>query len=150
MTDRDALAPECRKFTRYLIGSDPDAYVCDRYSVAVQKLQQACTPRHAFDRWLLSLARLHPLLTQAVDVYARFFLHASAVRSRLVLLLAILESHAATATSLEQPDYAGPARFIAGMAWRSVLLAIILLFAILLLLPVQLLSGALMRSGRSV
>jgi len=150
MTDQVALASECRKFTRYLIDSDPDAYVCDRYSIAVQKLQHACTPRHAFDRLLLALARLHPLLTQAVDVYARFFLHASAVRSRLVLLLAILESHAATAAPLEQPDYAGPAGFFAGMAWRSLLLAIILLFAILLLLPVQLLSGGLARRGAGV
>jgi hypothetical protein len=36
------------------------------------------------------------------------------------------------------------------MAWRSLLLAIILLFAILLLLPVQLLSGGLARRGAGV
>ena len=149
MSEHASLLAECRIFTRYLIDSDPDNYVCDRYMAVVIARHDELMPQSGFDRLLLGLARKHRLLTRAVDVYARFFAHGTAVRRRLVTLLAIIETHAATVERLEHPDYAGIAGFVAGMAWRSALLAVLLLAAIVTLLPVQLLTGALKRDPSS-
>lgn len=140
MPEQTSLQKECRAFTRYLIDIDPDAYVSERYAAAIRQVQ-ALAVQSGFDRLLLRMARIHPLLTCAVDVYSRFFVHASVVRRRLVMLLAIIESSAPTADRLERPDHRGLVGFIAGMAWRSVVLAMLLLVAILTLLPAQLLLG---------
>lgn len=146
MSEQATLLAECHLFTRYLIDADPDDYVCDRYLAAVTLRHDDLLPKSGFDHLLLVIARKHRLLTRAVDVYARFFAHASAVRRRLVTLLAIIESNASTVECLEHPDYAGLAGFVAGLAWRSAGLAMLLLVAIVILLPVQLLSGGLKRN----
>lgn len=149
MSEQALLLAECRNFTRYLIDVDPDDYVCDSYLAANKVRHDELTPQTGFDRLLLTIARKHRLLTRAVDVYARFFAHASAVRRRLVTLLAIIESNASTVERLEHPDYEGPTGFIIGLAWRSAVLAILLLIAIVTLLPVQLLSGGMKRNPAS-
>ena len=141
MDEGEKLQAECRVFTRYLIDAEPDAYVSSRYAAALKQLQRDLVADTGFDRLLLALARLNTLFTRAVDVYSRFFAPASTLRRRLVLLLAIIECNAATAARLERPDHAGLAGFILGMTWRSAWLAVLLLVATLLLLPVQLLSG---------
>lgn len=147
MTEQASLLAECRLFSRYLIGMDPDDYVRDRYLAAVTARHDELHPQSGFDRLLLAVARKHRLLTRAVDVYARFFAHGSAVRRRLVTLLAIIESSASTGERLEHPDCANLAGFAAGLTWRSAILAVLLLIAIVILLPLQLLSGGLKRSS---
>lgn len=149
MSEQASLLAECHLFTRYLIDVDPDDYVCDRYLAAVTARHDELLPQPGFDRLLLAIARKHRLLTRAVDVYARFFAHASAVRRRLVTLLAIIESNTSTTERLEHPDYAGLAGFVAGLTWRSAGLAMLLLVAIVILLPMQLLSGGLKRNSTS-
>ena len=147
MPEQASLLAECQLFTRYLIDVDPDDYVCDRYLAAVTVRHDELMPQSGFDNLLLATARKHRLLTRAVDVYARFFAHASTVRRRLVTLLAIIESHANTVQRLEPPDYAGLAGFMAGIAWRSAGLAMLLLVTIVTLLPVQLLSSVMRRNS---
>ena len=88
MPDTDFIAAECRVFTRYLIGRQPDAYIMRKYAQAFEPgypLGEDEAP--GFDALLLKLAVLHPLLTRTADIYSRFFRPASAVRKRLVLLL---------------------------------------------------------------
>ena len=141
MDEVEILQAECQAFTRYLIDVDPDVYINSRYAAALEQRRRELAARSRFDRLLLSLGRKHPILTRAVDVYSRFFAPASALRRRLIMLLAIIECNAPTAARLEQPDHAGMAGFIIGMTWRSVLLAVMLLLTTLTLLPVQLLFG---------
>ncbi len=141
MTERAALLAECRLFSRYLVDADPGNYVCDSYVAAVRQLGEALSPTSSFDRLLLRLARLHPLITRSVDVYARFFAQASSIRRRLVTLLAIIESDGTMYDRLEHPDHGGLPGFIIGMTWRSMLLAVLLLIAMLTLLPAQLLMS---------
>ena len=115
MVDHGTRLAECRIFTRYLIDREPDTFVSSRYAAAFKKAQQSLAAQSGFDRLLLSLARIHPLLTRAVDVYSRFFTPASAVRRRLVMLLAIIESSASTTIQLERPDHTSLSGFVLGM-----------------------------------
>ncbi|MDH5514058.1 MAG: hypothetical protein OEY45_02730 [Gammaproteobacteria bacterium] len=141
MTERAELLTECRIFSRYLVDTDPGNYVCDSYVAAVRQLRESLSPTSSFDRLLLRLARLHPLITRSVDVYARFFAPASSIRRRLITLLAIIESDGTMLDRLERPDQAGLPGFIGGMLWRSLLLVVLLSIAMLILLPVQLVTG---------
>lgn len=141
MAEREELLAECRIFSRYLVNENPGKYVCDSYVAAVRQLGEALSPISSFDRLLLRLGRLHPLLTRPVDVYARFFAQASSIRRRLITLLAIIESDGTMHDRLEHPDHGGLPGFIIGMTWRSLLLAVLLLIAMLALLPAQLLMS---------
>ena len=146
MPDSASLLAECRLFTRYLIDDDPDDYVCDRYRAIIRLRQEELQPQSVFDQLLLTLAGKHRLMTRAIDVYTRFFASGTAVRRRLVALLAIIESRAATARRLERPDCSGPAGFTVGMVLHSVLLAVLLVTAIVFLLPLQWLASGTRRN----
>jgi NADH dehydrogenase len=87
-----ALAGECRAFVRYLLRADADTYVIEKYAAAHPVL--ALSPVSRFDSALLTFARVSPLCTRLADSYASLFFRTAALRRRLVLLLAILETHA--------------------------------------------------------
>jgi NADH dehydrogenase len=87
-----ALDGECRVFVRYLLGADADTYVTEKYAAANAAL--ALSPVSRFDSALLTFARLGPLCTRLADSYAGLFFRTAALRKRLVLLVAILETHA--------------------------------------------------------
>lgn len=87
----DPLDAECRVFTRYLLGCDPDAYVNAKYKAAHAVLPALSTTGR-FDEALIAFARTCPLWTKVADAYAGLFSPAAALRKRLVLLLAILET----------------------------------------------------------
>jgi len=141
--DTDSSAAECRVFTRYLISRLPDAYILRKYAQAFEPGfplgGEACS---GFDALLLKLAVLHPLLTRTADIYSRFFRPASAVRKRLVLLLALLESWAATAETLDSTRRTGFVRFVIVLLADAGLSAVLLLVAAPFLLPAQLVLGA--------
>jgi hypothetical protein len=149
MPDIDSTAAECRVFTRYLIGHLPDAYISRKYAQAFEPgYPLAGAAASGFDALLLKLAVLHPLLTRTADIYSRFFRPASAVRKRLVLLLALLESWAATAGMLDSTRRTGFVRFVIVLLADAGLSAVLLIVAAPFLLPAQLLSGARSGSGR--
>ncbi len=86
------LDAECQVFTRHLLGCDPDRYVAGHYRNA-HTVQPALSPASRFDRSLLTFARVSPLCTKIADSYASLFMRSAALRQKLVLLLAILETH---------------------------------------------------------
>ena len=140
--DPAALARECRVYGRYLLGLVPGDYVTGKYTEAFGSgRQQALAARSRFDRILLSLAAVHPLLTRAVDLYARFFCPAAAIRRRLVMLLAIIETHAQSVARLEHPVAGGIPGLMLDITVRSLISAVLLLVATVVLWPLQLLSG---------
>lgn len=131
---------ECRVFTRYLADQLPDDYILDKYAQAFEAGQ----PLHnmaesAFDRLLVRLAATHPVMTQASDIYSRFFYSDSPLRKRLVLLLALLESRAPTAAGFDTPTHTGLPGLVLGMTLHGVGSGVLLVLATLTLLPARLL-----------
>ena len=89
----DALDRECRVFTRHLIGAAADDGVVAAYRDAVARLP-ALQPKTPFDDLLLWWARRGVWWTCTADAYAALFARDSALRRRLVMALAILETRA--------------------------------------------------------
>jgi hypothetical protein len=85
------LDAECRVFVRHLLHGEADDYVCAKYAAA-HALIPSLTPSTAFDRILIAVARQHPVLTAVADAHAALFARSGALRQKLVLLVAILES----------------------------------------------------------
>jgi hypothetical protein len=97
LPDRNGLERECRLFCRYLLGREPDAYVLHHYYQAhVTRDLRDPAPGTSFDALLLRIGRTHTWWTRLADVYARFLLPHARLRTKLVFLLAILESCAPT------------------------------------------------------
>ena len=105
-----ALDRECRVFSRYLIGQSPSAYVLGKYRDAHAKLPDLRDGAPApFDALLIRLAGWNPFLTRLVDSYACVLFKPSRVRTKLVVLLAILESCAPSHRSFDLAEPGGKA-----------------------------------------
>jgi hypothetical protein len=142
VTDARLLERECRVFACYLTGRMPEDYVRRKYLEAFSsKRQEQLAVCGRFDRVLLSLACAHPLLTRVTDIYSRFFCFDSAVRRRLVMLLALIETDTASIDRLDYPNCSGMAGLVLGMGMRGVVSALCLVPALVTLLPLQLLLG---------
>jgi hypothetical protein len=103
---RDDLAAECRVLTRHLVGDEPDDYIIDRYAAA-HRARPELAASVPSDRPLLALARTGPLGARLADAHGRLFAPASALRRKLILLLAILETSPRYARHIDDPG-AGP------------------------------------------
>lgn len=142
MTDMQLIERECDVFARYLSGRAPEAYVRRKYLEAFSSMQQAqLAACGRFDQLLLKLAGMHPLLTRVTDSYSRFFCFDSVVRRRLIMLLALLESDAASIRRLDYPNCGGLPGLVMGMAVHAVVSGLLLLPALVPLLTLQLLLG---------
>jgi len=131
---------ECAVFARYLSGQTAAPWVRDRYQAALRRRGSELGVRNRFDALLLRLGARHPLLARLADLHARFFCADAALRRRLVMLLAIMETHAPTVALLDRAD-GGAWRFMSGLLVRSATASLLLACAILLLLPLQLALG---------
>lgn len=89
----DTADRECRVFTRHLLGVEADAFVLATYRDAVARVP-ALAPASAFDEALLASARRGAGWTRIADAYAALLARDSALRRRLVMALAILETRA--------------------------------------------------------
>jgi len=142
MTDRDRLKTECHVFTQYLTDQPPDSYILKKYSEAIIDKQPAAFQlQSAFDALLLKLAIVHPWMTRATDIYSRFFFSGSVLRKKLVLLLAILETHEPVASRLDAATRTGLTRFILLFTGQSVIAGLLLVLSTLTLSPVRLVLG---------
>ena len=134
-----SLEAECAVFTRLLVGSAPGPYVTRKYADAIAA-HARLAPRDAFERVALALARLGPWLARAADAHARLFAPSSALRKRLIVLLAILETAPHHHRTIDDPGVRSPAAaplLLTAVGVRGV--AALLLGAVLLL-PVQLVA----------
>jgi hypothetical protein len=138
----DSLTQECLVFCRYLSGVSPDNYVLNKYNEANKiNSEMYRNQKTYFEEILITLARIHPLFTQLVDTYAVFLCKNSLLRKKLVLLLAILESCPPENYKL---DHIGQhSRFILSLIILRKLFtfSLILCFAIVILLPVHIITG---------
>src|SRR5690242_15452332 len=85
-----ALERECRAYTRYLIGREPEAYVIAKY-VECHQTGRIPEPADGFERFLLNASVRGPFFTRMADAYAGRLLKYGALRKKLVLTLALLE-----------------------------------------------------------
>ena len=130
-------AAECRVFTRHLIGSDPDAFILAKYADACTVVP-ALAPAGRFDESLVAFARLGPRRAKIADSYAGLFAPASALRKRLVMLLALLETRPPFSGMIDRAT-GGPAILaIARLAVRSVGSLLSLLAGLVVFVPLRL------------
>jgi NADH dehydrogenase len=139
---------ECEVFSRYLLSRPPDAYLLRKYCEA-SSFGEPAGERSPFEDLLLRLATLHPLLTRAVDAYARWFCPRALVRKKLILVLAIAESWAPSYVELDRADGGGRLMFVARLSAHAIASGLLLLLAVLLLQPMRLLLRARRKSGGS-
>lgn len=136
--ERAAVDRECVTFTRHLIGLTPDASVRGAYAAAIGAVP-ALAPTPGFDQAMLGIARRGVLAARCSDAYAALFARRSALRKRLVMLLAILETRAPSSARIDQAVGGGPATAAARMAVRGVSAVVALALGIAILVPVRLL-----------
>jgi hypothetical protein len=132
----NTLSRECAVFCQYLIGKRPTDYIIKKYQEAHKSGSIGKgTELLPFDKLLLTVARIHPLGTQTVDVYAAVFFRNSLVRKKLILLLAILESCAPSHSYLDSADPAPKFIILLNFIRRSFVSGILLLSFMIALLP---------------
>jgi hypothetical protein len=135
---RAALERECRSFTRYLVGCDPSPYVIGKYCDA--HVTRPVFHESPFDTRMVALARRHPATTLLADAYARFFAPRGALRKKLVLVLAILESAPPYFHALDGPPPGRRVLQACRIGVRLLVFALALLLGAMLLLPIRLLT----------
>jgi hypothetical protein len=120
MDEATDLERECRILTAYVLGQEPSVDVVRAYRRAHdvpsgRRLQ----PSSALDRALLAVATAGPGLARAADAYAGMFARTSALRSKMVLLVAILESGPQGSAAFDELT----SRSLSGLALRFVVRA---------------------------
>jgi hypothetical protein len=131
-----ALEAECRRLTGYLLDAPPTPYVIACY-VRAHRTTPAFEPDGTFDRVALRLAASGPGVRLA-DAHARLFAPASALRRKLVLLLAILETASPSFRRVDDPGPRGALRAWLRLAWIGAAAGAAAVLGSMLLLPVQL------------
>jgi len=135
--EQAALEDEGRTFGTAILGVVPDDYVASQYARAHQHL--ALQPATAFDDTLLAFAALGPLSLRAADGYARFFAPTTALRRKLAVLVAILESTAPSDTAFAAQAEPASA-VVVRLVFTGVGFALLLAVGIVALAPLQLAS----------
>ena len=133
MSTEAALEAECRRLTRYLLGETPTPYVVACYQRA-HRISSDFETRSTLDRVALRFP------VGLADAHARLFAPASALRRKLVLLLAILEAASPSFRRVDDPGPRSRALAWLRLAWIGASAAAVALLGSALLLPVQLLG----------
>jgi hypothetical protein len=139
---------ECEVFSRYLLSHPPDAYLLRKYCEA-SAAGEPTDDRSPFEALLLRLATLHPLLTRAVDIYARWFCPRALVRKKLILVLAIAETWGPSYAELDRVDGGGRLLFVVRLVALGLVSGLLLLLAFVLLQPVRLILRTPRKPGGS-
>jgi len=138
-SERDALVAECHTFSRYLTNQAPSAYIVEKYCEAHAAGNILHDTGHdALDAVLVRLARRNGVFIRVVDLYTSLFFKHALVRKKLVLLLAILESAAATHPYFDSTDGLGTFAFCMRTVQRGVICGALLLVALVAILPLHL------------
>lgn len=135
--ERAALEDEARVFGAVITGTGPDAYVASQYARAHQHLP--LQPVTAFDDILLAFAARGSWSLRAADGYARFFAPTSALRRKLAVLVAILESAAPSDQAFMSSEET-PAAVMAQLLVTGVGFALLLGVGVVALAPLHLAS----------
>jgi hypothetical protein len=130
------LERECDVFCRTLAGVSAPAAVRADYARAHEVGPLGGAPSF-FDRTLVRIGRTTPFCARLADSYAVLFARRSLLRQKLVMLLAILESHGATSRRMDAPRSRSLAAFAIAAPVLVLLFALRTLLAILILAPIH-------------
>ena len=132
------LERECDTFCRYLAGAECGERVRAKYREAhelgIVAVDGAST---RFDRALVAFARLGTFSTRLADAHARLFRNGGLLRRKLVLLLALLETHADTVGRVDAPTVSGPVAFVVETTLRLAVFALLALLGLFVFLPLR-------------
>ena len=130
----DTLRHECRLFTRYLLDTEATEYICERYVAAHRERWEVRDPV-GFDAALIRFARRNRITTRIADSYCALFRRHAPLRQKLVLLLAILETTAPSASVLDAAD-GSTATVVSGIG-RAIVFALWALAGVIILTPIR-------------
>ncbi|MGH9795350.1 MAG: NAD-dependent epimerase/dehydratase family protein [Candidatus Acidiferrales bacterium] len=134
------LARECDAFARYLIGAGPAEYVARKYREA-HAVSGRLAARGRFDALLVRVAARGPVRAAVADAYACLLARRSALRKKLILLAAILESSPSNCGWKDQADAGSVAGFALRLLGRGAGFAVRLAAALVTLGPLHVLMG---------
>jgi hypothetical protein len=137
----DHLTRECRLFCRYLADLDATPEIVRAYRSAheIEGLNiGATTP---IDRALLRLAAGGRTLTRLADSFAAVAARNSALRKKLVVLVAILESRGPSAAAIDRASPGSRVAWVIGAALQGGGWLLRFVVASLLLVPLRLWYG---------
>ncbi len=115
------LGVECRAFCAYLVDREASEYIRQRYCEAHHRtdlIHQDSS--NSFDRFIIRFGQRGILCTRMADVYTRWFFRRSALRSKLLLLMAILECSRSTYSLFEASKSHSKARFCFGLMFQGI------------------------------
>jgi nucleoside-diphosphate-sugar epimerase len=136
----DALDSELTRHARYLAGVAPTSYQRSKYRDF--HARRPLTPADAFDALLLRVSRLGGVGLALADSYSALLRRDSALRAKLVLTAAILESSAPSFEVLDSPGPGGPLLAYARIALRGAAAGFSFVLAAAILGPAQIILRA--------
>ena len=139
------LEAECRAFTQYLLGCEPQAYAVEKY-VEAHEVSPVFSTATRFDHILVQAAGKSRAFTKIADSYARLFAPNTLLRKKPVLLLAILETSGPSFRLIDEVNGGGLLILSARVATRGAIFGLSVLAGAVLFLPAQLIFRT---SGRT-
>jgi hypothetical protein len=134
----EQLERECQSFTRYLTGLTPSAYIRDKYQdFHRQSDALASLKADHFDQLLVKTAARGAGWARLADSYASRFAKGSALRKKLVLMLAILECTPPAFGELDRVPRGGAAAAILRMGLSTAGYGVCLLASFLIFAPAR-------------
>ena len=133
------LEKECKVYATYLVGQEPTDYIVRKYSNA-HKYTALLDSRNAaaFDQFLLNYSVNHPILMHMMDSYTALFYKKAMLRSKLVLMTAIMESSAPTYIAFETSDSSNIITIGIKLSARMIRFVLSLLGSIIIFSPIRL------------
>jgi hypothetical protein len=115
------LDSECNMFCDYLVGQEPTEYIRRQYCEAHHRTDLVHQdPANSFDCFIIRFGQRGILCTRMADIYTRWFYRRSALRSKLLLLMAILECSKSTYSIFESSKSHSKARFWFGLMGQGI------------------------------
>ena len=115
------LGAECSVFCAYLVGQEPTEYIRRRYCEAHHRTELIHQdPSNSFDSFIIRFGKRGILCSRMADVYTRWFYRRSALRSKLLLLMAILECSKSTYSLFEASKSLSKTRFLFGLVLQGI------------------------------
>lgn len=134
----DQLERECRSYTRYLVGQTATGYVIEKYLDFHRKFPASVDVNsQPFDHFLVEFSARGRFSARLADTYVSRFRKHSALRKKLVLTLAILETVPPSFQILDKVPRGGRVCALLRLGFAAIAYTVYLLLAIVFLAPAQ-------------
>jgi hypothetical protein len=130
------LERECRIYARYLSGQAPSRYIVEKYQDFHQKIGLRAG-EDRFDRFLVSLSSRGATWVRFSDTYASFWRRNSALRKKLIVTLALLETTPPTFEILDRVPRGGRIGAVVRLGAGALKYALTLFVATALFTPIR-------------